>query len=151
MGTWGCLSSGVNCRPMPSTRAMYSLCVMTAPHVEYRSVRNGGVPCRKSAGVSAEALKPSILPHSDLNSASVMSLAQHLALAGAVALAGEKGAVHLAFSCVTLTMFGRRRQIALVVAAHELLVGREDDVALDDAGAHARPREHRLPRLLGGT
>ena len=40
----------------------------------------------------------SISAQSDLNSARVMSLVQHLALAGEVALAGTKGSEHLAAS-----------------------------------------------------
>ncbi|KLU82294.1 hypothetical protein MAPG_01369 [Magnaporthiopsis poae ATCC 64411] len=107
MGTSGVLSSGVNWRPRASVSAMNSLCVIMVPHSRaYRSVRQDGVPPRKSAGVVAEGLKLSILPQSLLKSASVMSLVQHLAVAALplAGSAGSKGCVHLALSSGMATM-----------------------------------------------
>ena len=95
MLTWGVFSSGVNLRFQPSTKSMYSLCVTTVPQVEYRSVRKYGVPSKYSSTVVALGLKPSILPHRDLNSASVISDVQQSASASVPLLAGVKGVVHL--------------------------------------------------------
>ncbi len=148
MGTPGSFGSGVKSRPRESTSWMKSLWPRTVPQVAYRSVRRLGVPFRKSSGVVAEGLKPSILPHRLLNSARVRSLVQHLADAGWPLAAGVKGLVHLAPELGGDDV-GRGRQVALVVPADELKILGERDVALLHAGAHTGPGQDGLGGLFG--
>jgi len=85
-----------------------------------------------------------------LNSSSVRSLVQHSAEAGAP-VAGSAGGERLRALRGQLRHgqdVGRRVQVALRVAAHQLPVLREGDVALDDAGALARGRHVRLAGVL---
>lgn len=109
IGTLALFSSGVIFTPRRLNSSMLSRCVSSVPLLgpEYRSVRQLAVPPRYSAGVRAFGLKASILPRSVLNSASVMSLVRHSALAGVARLpaaskvAGTNGRVHLPASGVT--------------------------------------------------
>src|SRR5262245_13671990 len=80
---------------------MLSRWLRSVAPVEYRSVRQFGVPPWNSAGVVASGLNASIFPLRDLNSASVRSLVQQSAEASLVRApvtgsnsAGENGAVH---------------------------------------------------------
>jgi hypothetical protein len=79
---------------------MLSAWLMSVPQVEYRSVRQSGVPSMNSSTVVAFGLKASILPQRVLNSARVMSLVQQLAVAGVpvAGSAGVKGTEHFAAS-----------------------------------------------------
>lgn len=78
--------------------SMDSAWVMRVPQDEYRSVRKLAVPPRYSSTVVAEGSEASIFPQRVRNSARVMSLAQHVAVASvpAAASAGTNGEVHLA-------------------------------------------------------
>src|SRR5260221_12585065 len=86
---------------------MLSLWVSSVAPVEYRSVRQLGVPPKNSCAVLARGLKASILPLRDLNSSTVRSLVQHSAVAALTSLppasnsAGENGLEHLSASGVT--------------------------------------------------
>lgn len=77
--------------------SMDSAWVMRVPQDEYRSVRKLAVPPRYSSTVVAEASEASIFPQRVRNSARVMSLVQHVAVASvpAAASAGANGEVHL--------------------------------------------------------
>src|SRR5688572_10962775 len=88
---------------------MLSLWVRSWPLVgpAYRSVRKFAVPPRNSCGVLAAGLKASIFPRSVLNSARVISLVRHSALAGVTRaplganVAGVKGWMQVLASGVT--------------------------------------------------
>src|SRR6476660_5494876 len=87
---------------------MLSLWLKSVPPVEYRSVRQFGVPPRNSDAVVASGFEASILPLRDLNSPSVRSLVQQRADAGLVSApvagsnaAGEKGTEHFWARSVT--------------------------------------------------
>ncbi len=104
MGTLALLSSGVIFTPSFLNSSMLSLCVSKVPLLgpEYKSVLVLSVPFMYSATERARGLDASILPRKVLNSASVMSLVRHSALAGVVTapvaskVAGVNGVVHLA-------------------------------------------------------
>src|SRR5262252_6722694 len=65
------LSSGVNLAPRELISSILSLWLRTVAPVEYRSVRQFGVPPWNSCGVLALGFEASILPLRDLNWASV--------------------------------------------------------------------------------
>ena len=98
MGTEASFNSGVIFTPSRLKSAMLSLWLNSVPLVgpEYKSVRQAGVPATNSCAVRALGLKPSIFPRSVLNSAKVMSLDLHSAVAGVLVLGskGIKGLVH---------------------------------------------------------
>jgi hypothetical protein len=106
--TLGLFSSGVIFTPSCLKSSMLSACVSSVPLVgpEYRSVRKFAVPPRYSATVRALGLAASILPRRVLNSASVISLVRHSAVAAvrrlplASKVAGVKGRMQVEASGV---------------------------------------------------
>eukprot|EP00964_Phaeocystis_antarctica_P044235 scaffold25412_cov64-Phaeocystis_antarctica.AAC.5 len=107
---------------------------------------DGAAPCGLAgvernylSTVVAVASEASILPQRVLNSARVMSDVQHVAEASASAesLAGENGLVHL-----------EARSVALRVAADQLAVLGDCNIAFDDASSHSNGRHVRLLRVL---
>ncbi len=93
------------------------------------------MPPMNSSAVFARGLDASIFPLSDLNSASVRSLVQHLADAGLIRLpaasnsAGVKPFLHFA-ARGTVSDVRRGVKIALGVTADELRIARERHIAL---------------------
>src|SRR4030065_745086 len=119
METPAFFSSGVIFTPKDLNNSMLSACVISVPREEYKSVRKLSVAFMYCSTRVAFGSNASILPFSDLNSATVMSLVQHSACAGAMVApvtgsftAGLKGTEHLPASS------GTARMLVVVCRSH---------------------------------
>ena len=148
--TLGSLSSGVIFTPSSRNSAMLSACVSSVPLATPGSKpsRSAGAVATNSSGVRAAGLNASILPRSDLNSATVSSLVRHSARAARTTRprssisAGRNGSTHVAASGVT--------RMSVVVARSFCECRQTSARSFVNVTSHSSDsRAHAIARLVG--